>query len=245
MTVARAAAPRAASAEAVLADDLVDQNFGRRGKHKPESRLTTINANPMASDPRCSAISSRASFQARVLSYLAIPQIYGGERDRARDGDWGETENGTPNVIFGVPLPHPLPSSPVRARRKIFLKREPANSPASRRENRVCHRGRDRRYGRLAQTTRRMRARHEVHVDPRRLVDAQQAIVAEVGLWETMPSSTVISPNNAALNPSMIPPCTCASAPLRLTTIPQSTAATTRCTRITPFCTETSTASAA
>src|SRR4051812_15080232 len=36
-------------------------------------RLTTISPSPMLSEPRCSLISSRASAQARPLSYLAIP----------------------------------------------------------------------------------------------------------------------------------------------------------------------------
>src|SRR6185436_14285850 len=102
------------------------KNFDVHGSTNPDSRLTTINAKPIESDTRCSAISWRASFHARVLSYLAIPEIYRGTAGRG--------------------------SSARDARRKVFLKREPPNAPPGRGENRVGDGGCDRRHRRLAQS---------------------------------------------------------------------------------------------
>src|SRR5690349_14660682 len=56
------------------------RNFDVYGSTIPENRLTTISARPMASEPRCSEISSRASAHARDRSYFAILEIYGAAR---------------------------------------------------------------------------------------------------------------------------------------------------------------------
>ena len=62
---------------------------------------------PIESETRCSAISWRASFHARVLSYLAILPIYAG----------------TPSAVISHP--------------EVLLKRESANASAGRGEDRV------------------------------------------------------------------------------------------------------------
>src|SRR5512147_833804 len=48
-----------------------------QGRTNPARRFTTMSAMPMTSDARCSATSSRASFQARPLSYLAMRRNIG------------------------------------------------------------------------------------------------------------------------------------------------------------------------
>jgi hypothetical protein len=66
-----------------------------------------------------------------------------------------------------------------------------------------------------------------VHFDVRDLIDAQHAVVVEIGSLDP-PLSTVTSPYSAAVRPKISPPCSCAIIVSGLTEMPVSIADVTR-----------------
>src|SRR5882762_341622 len=90
----------------------------------------------------------------------------------------------------------PLPSRPVprhtafalrimsRLRARLLADGKLANALGRRREDRIGERRHHARGARFADATGRLQVLDQVHADPRRLVDAQHAVIAEVGLLD-------------------------------------------------------------
>lgn len=110
-------------------------------------------------------------------------------------------------------------------RAKLARERQPAQPASGRREDGIAERWRDDRRTRLADAAGCFAVADVMHVDFRRLVDAQDTIDIEIGL---------ISLNIAALRPKITPPCIWASTVSGLTVRPQSTATVTRLSVISP-----------
>src|SRR5690348_16227755 len=98
----------------------------------------------------------------------------------------------TPESVESPPLPsRPAPCHTAfalrimsRLRARLIADGKLANALARRREDRIGERRHHARGARFADATGRFQILDQVHADPRRLVDAQHAVIAEVGLLD-------------------------------------------------------------
>src|SRR5262245_726041 len=126
------------------------------------------------------------------------------------------------------------------SRAQLIAERQLPDAPAGGGENRVRHRGSGDGRAWFADSAWRFQVAHQVHLDGRRLVDSHDSNVMEVGLLDpaVLERHAV---HRAPLIPKIMPLSIWAFTVSGFTTVPQSTAQTTRWTRTSPaFDTETS-----
>src|SRR6266436_9184628 len=98
----------------------------------------------------------------------------------------------TPESVESTPPPsRPVPRHTAfalrimsRLRARLIADGQLANAFARRREDRIGERRHHARGARFADATGRFQVLHQVHADPRRLVNAQHTVIAEVGLLD-------------------------------------------------------------